>query len=291
MNTKTFFSKFPTFSKQWAKYQKTISPMPLGWTVMSDYCLDNPYKHDCITFTISPVLGQIESVSRFLNKKLPRDIKQVRHFSPEQCAFLRQAPFFSLVFLINEKKHMVNIDFLREDIQNLQKSPLVPAEFSMRLKKFEQTFKSKNLPKKTLENLSLVTFIFGKIVEFLCVKHYTEEIHWFPDRDNIMQIGNGIIQELANIQCTNAIAGRMKYPKIRIGVENPKTHKFLFDSYTRYPDIITGTFSSIDFENQRADKAKHVQGLREFVLNNPCIVIFSMGPDQISCFKLRWRSV
>lgn len=291
MNTKTFFSKFPTFSKQWAKYQKSIAPLPLGWTVMSDYCLDNSQKHDCITFTISPVLGQPEQVAHFLDKKLPRDIKQIRHFSQEQSIFLRQAPFFSLVFLIKEKKHMVNMDFFREDIQSLQKSPLIPAEFVLRFKKFEQTFQSKNLPKKTLQNLSLVSFIFGKIVEFLCVKHYTEEIHWFPDRDNIMQIGNGIIRELVNIQCTNSIAGRIKYPKIRIGAENLKTHQFVFDPYTRYPDIITGIFSSVDFENRQADKEKHVQGLRDVVMNNPRIVVFSMEPDKISCLNLRWRSV
>lgn len=289
MNTKTFFSKFPTFARLWAKYQKKIAPLPLGWTVMSDYCLDNRQKHDCITFTISPVLGQIEPVAKFFNEKLPRDIKQIRHFSQDECTFLRQAPFFSLVFLIKEKKSLVNMDLLKEDIQNLQTNSVIPAKFALRFKKFEQTFKSKNLPRKTLENLSLVSFLFGKIVEFLCVKHYTEEIHWFPDRDNIMQIGDGIIKELSNIQCTNSIAGRVKPPKIRIGIENPTTHQFVFNPYTRYPDIIAGIFSSIDFDNQCADKEKHVQGLKEFVLDNPRIVIFRLEPDKISCINLRKR--
>ncbi len=256
---------------------------------MSDYCLDNRQKHDCITFTISPVLGQIEPVANFFNRKLPRDIKQIRRFSQEECTFLRQAPFFSLVFLIKEKKSLVNMDLLKEDIQNLQTNSVIPAKFALRFKKFEQTFKSKNLPRKTLENLSLVPFLFGKIVEFLCVKHYTEEIHWFPDRDNIMQIGDGIIKELSNIQCTNSIAGRVKPPKIRIGIENPTTHQFVFNPYTRYPDIIAGIFSSIDFDNQRADKEKHVQGLKEFVLDNPRIVIFRLEPDKISCINLRKR--
>ena len=271
MNTKTFFSKFPTFARLWAKYQKKIAPLPLGWTVMSDYCLDNRQKHDCITFTISPVLGQIEPVANFFNRKLPRDIKQIRRFSQEECEFLHWAPLF------------------KEDIHQLQKSSLIPKEFCQRLRKFELTLKSKCQPIKTLQNLSLVSFIFGKIVEFLCVKHYTEEIHWFPDRDNIMQIGNGIIKEISNIQCTNSIAGRVKYPKIRIGGENPKTHQFLFEPYTRYPDIITGIFSSIDFEAQLADKEKHIQGLKEIVIDNPHIVVFSFTPDKISCMNLRTK--
>lgn len=291
MNKKTFLSKFPTFSKRWVKYQKAIAPLPHGWTVTSDYCLDNPHKHDCITFTISPILGQVEQVAHFLDKKLPRDIKQLRNFSKEECEFLRSKVFFSLVFLIKDKKHMVNMDFFKEDLGNLQKSSLIPEKFVSRFRKFEQTFKCNNLPKKTLQNLSLVSFILGKIVEFLCVKHYTEEIHWFPDRDNIMQIGNGIIKEFLNIQCTNSIAGRVKYPKIRIGTENPKTHQFVFDPYTRYPDIISGIFSSLDFENKRADKEKHLQGLREVILKNPRIVVFSMEPDKISCLNFRWSNV
>lgn len=290
MNTKTFLSKFPTFSKKWGIYQKGIAPLPLGWTVMSDYCLDNPLKQDCITFTISPMLGQLQQVAHFLSKKLPRDIKQVRHFSDEELSFLSNKVFFSLVFVIKDKKHLVNMDFLKEDIQKLQSNSFIPEVFRQRLKNFEQSLKSKNLPKKVLQNLSLVSFIFGKIVEFLTIKHYTEEIHWFPDRDNIMTVGNGIIKELSNVQCTNSIAGRRKYPKISIGIENPNTNEFVFDPFTRYPDIITGVFSSIDFEAQRVDKVKHLQVLEDVIINNPRIVLFSMDPDKISCVNLRRAS-
>ena len=95
------------------------------------------------------------------------------------------------------------MDFLKEDIQKLQSNSFIPEVFRQRLKNFEQSLKSKNLPKKVLQNLSLVSFIFGKIVEFLTIKHYTEEIHWFPDRDNIMTVGNGIIKELSNVLWKN----------------------------------------------------------------------------------------
>ncbi|MBR2392441.1 MAG: hypothetical protein IKA93_02580, partial [Elusimicrobiaceae bacterium] len=60
MNTRTFLSNFPTFVKRWKTYRKKLGGTPLGWTVMSDYCLDDPNKNDCITFTISPILGQVE---------------------------------------------------------------------------------------------------------------------------------------------------------------------------------------------------------------------------------------
>lgn len=56
MNTRTFLSNFPTFVKRWKTYRKKLGGTPLGWTVMSDYCLDDPNKNDYITFTISPIL-------------------------------------------------------------------------------------------------------------------------------------------------------------------------------------------------------------------------------------------
>lgn len=83
MNTRTFLSNFPTFVKRWKTYRKKLGGTPLGWTVMSDYCLDDPNKNDCITFTISPILGQLEQVAEILNNKLPHDIKQMTHIPQE----------------------------------------------------------------------------------------------------------------------------------------------------------------------------------------------------------------
>ena len=52
----------------------------------------------------------------------------------------------------------------------------------------------------------------------------------------------------------NAIAGRVKTPIIHMGMENPVTKEFVFDPLVRYPDIITGVFSSISIYEQRTPK-------------------------------------
>lgn len=45
--------------KRWDKYKRMLSrrlgKIPSKWLVLSDYCLDDPHKNACMTFTISPL--------------------------------------------------------------------------------------------------------------------------------------------------------------------------------------------------------------------------------------------
>lgn len=259
----------------------------MGWTVTSDYCLDDPNKNDCITFTISPILGQIEAIAKFLDKKLPVEIKKMKQVPQETIDFIKkQKEFFSLVFLFPDKDKLFNIQYFKTDMSALAESSMIPDESRKRLKLFARSLERKGLHKKVLQNLYLVSFLYGKIVEFLTIKHYTEAIHWFPDRDSIMREGKGIIRELANVSCTNAIAGRTRYPEVHIGGENLATGEFVFDPFTRYPDIISGVFSSLPIFSNRELKEKHLELLQKAILDNPRIAWFVIYPDKMRCFDM-----
>lgn len=287
MNTRTFLSNFPTFVKRWQTYRKKLGGTPLGWTVTSDYCLDDPNKNDCITFTISPILGQIEAIAKFLDKKLPVEIKKMKQVPQETIDFIKkQKEFFSLVFLFPDKDKLFNIQYFKTDMSALAESSMIPDESRKRLKLFARSLERKGLHKKVLQNLSLVSFLYGKIVEFLTIKHYTEAIHWFPDRDSIMREGKGIIRKLANVSCTNAIAGRTRYPEVHIGGENLATGEFVFDPFTRYPDIISGVFSSLPIFSNRELKEKHLELLQKAILDNPRIAWFVIYSDKMRCFDM-----
>jgi len=287
MNTRTFLSNFPTFVKRWKTYRKKLGGTPLGWTVMSDYCLDNPNKADCLTFTISPILGQPEEVAKVLDKKLPADIKNMKYVPKESIDFIRDRnEFFSLVFIFPDKQKLFNLQYFKTNILALAESSMIPDEYKKKLKMFSQSLNKKRLHKKVLQNLFLILFLFAQIVEFLTIKHHAEAIYWFPDRDDVMKVGKGIIIELANIYSTNQIAGRTKTPEMHIGIENPNTRKFIFDPFTRYPDIITGIFSSIPNSNKQKLKEKHTQLLRKSLIDNPRIAWFIMFPEKIRCFDM-----
>jgi hypothetical protein len=277
MNTKTFFSKFISFSEKWTKYKKWIAPLPLGWIVMSDYCLDDKNKNDCITFTICPMMPNDE-LSLVLEKKLPKDIKDMAKVSDDVIKFLRDAyPFFTISILIREKKKIGNIDDFKIDIKNFKESPYLNSKQQKQFNKFDNYLKKKNINHKVLENMRLIIFMFTRIVEFLAVKHYTEEIHWFPDRDAVMDVSDRIILDLINTQCTNLLYGRRIPPKLIVGLEDKEKGIFVFDPLVRYPDIITGVVSSIDFEHGGTEKEKHFDLLVNAILENPRITCTSVA--------------
>jgi len=288
MNTTTFFSKFISFSEKWEKYKKRIAPIPLGWIIMSDYCLDDKDKNDCITFTISPMIPSY-NLAILLRKKLPRDIKNITKVTDEEIKFIRDPypPFFTISILIRGKEKIATIENLKIDIKNLKESPHINPKQLKKINKFNNYLYQKNKNNKVLINMSIIMFMFTRIVEFLTIKHYTEEIHWFPDRDAIMDVSDRIILELVNIEYHNLLHGRRLPPKLRVGIENKENNIFIFDSLVRYPDIITGAISSIDLNKHSTEKEKHFDLLVNAILENPRIVIMELSPSEFKVLNLR----
>lgn len=254
---------------------------------MSDYCLDNQEKNECIDFTISPILGQPEQMGKFLNKKLSSDIKHLKIIPHDTIEFIRDCEvFFSIVFILQEKQKLVNIQYFKNDIKTLSESPMIMWESRKRIKQFSEFLKKKCLGEKILKNMFLISFLFGRIVEFLTIKHFAEGINWFPDRDSVMNIGKGIIKDIANISIHNALSGRANCPNINVGAENPDSKEFIFDPFIRYPDIITGVFSSFPFFVSRKLKEKHIQLLNDSILDNKRIVCFIICLEKTHCFDM-----
>ena len=159
MNTKTFLSNFRTFSKRWKSYRKKLGGRALGWTVMSDYCLDDPNKTNCITFIISPVLGQPEQVAKVLNNKLPADIKNMKHVPKDTINFIRdRKEFFISSFLLSDKQKLVDLQYFKTDISVLSESPHIPETYRRKLKMFSYHLNKKGLHKKVVQNLYLILF-------------------------------------------------------------------------------------------------------------------------------------
>ena len=211
----------------------------------------------------------------------------MKYIPEEVINFIRaRKEFFSIVFILLDKQKSVNIQHFKADIAALAESPMLPEESRKKFKVFSQFLKKRNTNNKVLQNLCLISKTFGYVVEFLSIKHYTEAIYWFPDRDSVMEIGNSIIKEMANLNINNAIGRRRKIPEIGIAKEDPSTRKFIFDPFIRYPDIVTGTISSVDLGTYGVDTEKHAQLLKDAILDNPRIVLFEIYPDLIRCSSL-----
>lgn len=276
MNTKTFFSQSKNLFQRWKIYKKRLNPVPPGWLISSDYCLDDKNKKDCITFTISPV-PELNRFAAILNKKLPKDMKEIRKVPDEVIKFVRDNKiFFSISIIIKNKEKMVDINDFKTDIASMKTSPHLRTHELKALNKFSAYLEKTNINHNVLRNMQLVVSLFSRVVEFLAIKHYTEAIYWAPDRDAIMDVSDGIILKLINIQCTNLLYGRRKVPEIHIGLEDKKEGVFRFDTFIRYSDIITGVVSSVEFNTLTAQKEKHFDLFVNSVLGNPRIVIMEI---------------
>jgi hypothetical protein len=72
-----------------------------------------------------------------------------------------------------------------------------------------------------------------------------------------------------------------------VGLEDKEKGIFVFDPLVRYPDIITGVVSSIDFEHGVTEKEKHFDLLVNAILENPGIIIMKILPEEIKILTLR----
>jgi len=289
MNNKTFFSQSRNLFQRWKRYKERINPVPPGWLISSDYCLDDKNKNDCITFTISPV-PELGKFFAFLNKKLPKDIKNMSKVPDEVIKFIRDNKiFFTISVIIKNKEKMVDIDDLRIDVENLKTSPHLRPQELKELNEFSNYLKKKKINQNVLRNMKLVIFLFTRLVEFLTIKHYTEAIYWAPDRDAVMDIADGIILHLIKTECTNLLHGRRKIPELHIGIEDKKKNLFRFEALIRYPDIIAGVISSVDFDTYAAQKEKHFDLFVNAIGGNPRIVIMEWSPNEFKTFPLHKR--
>ena len=106
-------------------------------------------------------------------------------------------------------------------------------------------------------NESLVrglVIILGIIVEFLIIKHNASKVLWFSDRGKIIDFNEGIVIDFVNMCYHNLVKQRGGTDFIfAIVKENSLTKQFDFDPMIRYPDIISGVVSSINFQKGTAD--------------------------------------
>ena len=280
MNTKTVLSQYPAFMGRWKKYKKFF-PDVKNWFISSDYCFDKNKYNQVITFTICPSVN-IKSLEAHLQKDLPKDIKHLTHISDEMISFLKtNYLFFSISFIIKGKSDLL-IDNLKDSIpkwiEQLEINNKI--EYHKQIQKYkllQQYLTQKSYNKKLVCNLCLTSISLAFIIEFLIIKYDAKKILWISDRDDMLNLCGGVMVDIVQ-SSYNGLLNKRKKENIFFGVakENSKNHKFEFDGLIRYPDIISGVISSIDFERNICDKEKHFDLFVNVVADNERIQAFQI---------------
>ena len=293
MNTKTELSHHKNIMKQWDKYKRMLSrklgKIPSEWLILSDYCLDDPHKNACMTFTISP-MQDLYILGKQLREALPRDFKNIGTVPEETLIFLRDyKKFFTISMVLSDINKAEIVNNLQDTVKYVcDNYTNMPPAMTQRIKMFREYLRRKNKNHNVLKNVSLVANVISQIIEFLSIKHSAKRIRWISDRDAILEIGDGAIFDLINIFVTNLIRGRRSsIPSLGIGMEKKGSRKFDFDMFIRYPDIVTGAVSSIDYEKHRVTKPKHLELLINSIFKNPYILILQLKNERLNFIRYK----
>lgn len=292
MNTRTELSHHKNIMKQWDKYKRMLSRklgrIPSEWLILSDYCLDDPQKNPCITFTISP-MQDLYTLGRILQENLPRDFKDIGTVPEKTLIFLRDYKyFFTLALIFSDINKAEIVKGLQDMVVYVcDNYPKMSPAMMSRVKKFREYLKRRNKNYNVLKNLSLIAIVFSQIVEFLCIKHSAKQIQWISDRDDVLNIEGGIIFDIINIITTQLIYGRRRSISLGVGLEDKKAKEFSFDMFIRYPDLVTGAVSSINYEKHQVTKPKHLELLINSIFKNPNILMLRLQNERLNFIRYK----
>ena len=278
--------------KQWDKYKRMLSRklgrIPSEWLILSDYCLDDPQKNPCITFTISP-MQDLYTLGRILQENLPRDFKDIGTVPEKTLIFLRDYKyFFTLALIFSDINKAEIVKGLQDMVVYVcDNYPKMSPAMMSRVKKFREYLKRRNKNYNVLKNLSLIAIVFSQIVEFLCIKHSAKQIQWISDRDDVLNIEGGIIFDIINIITTQLIYGRRRSISLGVGLEDKKAKEFSFDMFIRYPDLVTGAVSSINYEKHQVTKPKHLELLINSIFKNPNILMLRLQNERLNFIRYK----
>ena len=292
MNTRTELSHHKNIMKQWDKYKRMLSRklgrIPSEWLILSDYCLDDPQKNPCITFTISP-MQDLYTLGRILQENLPRDFKDIGTVPEKTLIFLRDYKyFFTLALIFSDINKAEIVKGLQDMVVYVcDNYPKMSPAMMSRVKKFREYLKRRNKNYNVLKNLSLIAIVFSQIVEFLCIKHSAKQIQWISDRDDVLNIEGSIIFDIINIITTQLIYGRRRSISLGVGLEDKKAKEFSFDMFIRYPDLVTGAVSSINYEKHQVTKPKHLELLINSIFKNPNILMLRLQNERLNFIRYK----
>lgn len=283
MNTKTVLSKYPQFIKDWKSYKKQF-PNVTEWYVASDYCLskDSSKPTKVMTFTICPAIN-LELLQTQVARFLKSDVKDRKNFSDTEIQFIRDNGFFFSIAVVVEKQGCELVDKLRLELDSWIrqiKEKTNNEMFTQRLKRFQrlkQYLGQKSHNADLVTKITLIAFMVGIIIEFLIIKHDARKVLWISDRGKVMDFGEGVAIELANMSYHKLVNGRRGQNFLfGVAAEDPISKQFNFDPMIRYPDIISGVISSMDLDKNVSTGQKHFDMFVNGISGNRRIHVFRM---------------
>lgn len=309
MNKKTTLSKFPELKEKWNQYIKQFPQHPSRLAIISDYCIhDNNKPNDVLSFSICPYPEELLFISSEIEKIMKKDIKHKKNISPQMINYIKQQKLIFTISYVIRNKNCVSIQKFKDSINDyINKCKNIPNKCPnnrllhdiKNLEKINTYLKKKKPDLNFIKGFFLIASLTAEIMEFLAISYGAKEINWISDRDPATLFKQGVIFELTRILYTQKIGKRRHnthifYTQLDKNMDIPLENalfiypqKLSFDNIIRFPDTITSTLASYDFEQNITPKSKHRDVLLYSLADNERICIFDLTDKEMGNLTLK----
>lgn len=274
-----------------------ITKNPSKWILLTDYCIDAPYKANVVTFVLIHYKNEVEynTTMQTIAKLQKSDIKHTRYISNRLMRYLKKLPIFSFSFIIDnrdklfgdteaeQKKTIIDqLDSIKSCFQKwLSNAPKnsIKEYYQDSIDRLDKQIKVVSQGKKIeLHEDILLTTSLGAVytAEILRSVPELEIIGWFPDRDKITQSCNEIAIPLFHCMLYNALGGR---DFIFSAVQPQIKGTPFYDVLNRIPDDICAAIADFEFVKSSISKEKFSHVLHELMAENPFVRVHRLSKD------------
>lgn len=251
------------------------------WVCCSDYSFDKNKPNDVITFSLIPVIGNLQILNDTINKIAPSEIKKAKTVSPLFLSLMKDSPIINFSFILeNHKYHLWNdnkelseninigLDRLTKSIQSWEsvKGPLNEWHKGVidKINEVGRTIKGKRKI-RIIKNLFLITALGSCICTQIANRINMEALCWISDRDEIHDVSNYFAVDLFNIELIQHLVN----PDIQFSAAKASSRdNEWYDGLIKIPDYITGVLADYSITTGSISHSKFEPIIKQLLIDN-----------------------
>jgi len=242
-------------------------PKRAFWYVVSDYVLDDPNKHDVVSFVILLGHDKQEVILDYIQAIAPTDIKHSGSASEGMIRYLNCPVAFSFNFVLDEEKPSFMSSYAKPENMLLELESLLGfaermgqvsidtgdyfKQVEKRIKRFIQELKQKGNQKLARKIFILATYA-AVVFDYLDIIAEPEVLAWVSDRDAMIDRHDGVVYEIATLafyvlKFARTDGASIAIPRL-IHTMQEITGVNMLDPLIRMPDYLAGTIADMNLE-------------------------------------------
>ena len=242
-------------------------PKGAFWYVMSDYVLDDPNKHDVVSFVILLRHDKQEVILDYIQAIAPTDIKHSGAASEGMIRYLNCPVAFSFNFVLDEEKPSFLSSYAKPENMLLELESLLGfaermgqvstetgdyfEQVAKRLKRFIQELKQKG-NQKLARKIFILAAYAAVVFDYLDLVAEPKVLAWVSDRDAMIDRHDGVVYEIATLafyvlKFSRTDGASIATPRL-IHTLQESTGANILDPLIRMPDYLAGTIADMNLE-------------------------------------------